>query len=266
MAGNSSDERRQGQEKIVVSVVIPVHNAADTIKEALDSALAQGIDLEVIVVDDASGDHLNKVMAGYSDNPVIRYIKNKTNLGVAASRNRGVSAARGHYVAFLDADDRWTENKLKLQLKRLEAEPAVLCCTARELMTPTGELTGRVIPVPEVITYPLLLRGNVINCSSVLIRRDAALEFPMEHEDSHEDYITWIKVLRKYGKAIAVNQPLLKYRLSSKGKSGSKLHSAGMTFKVYRYSGFSIIRSCWYFIQYAGNGVMKYLFIRRKGR
>ena len=57
----------------------------------------------------------------------------------------------------------------------------------------------------------------------------------MEHEDSHEDYIMWLKILDRYGEACGINEPLLKYRMSSKGKSGSKLKSARMTMKVYRY-------------------------------
>jgi teichuronic acid biosynthesis glycosyltransferase TuaG len=90
------------------------------------------------------------------------------------------------------------------------------------------------------------------------MKRDAALEFPMEHEDSHEDYIMWLRVLRKYGTACAVNEPLLRYRLSSSGKSGSKLQSAKMTFRVYRYMGFSLGKSLLLFGSYAVNGVAKY--------
>ena len=81
----------------------------------------------------------------------------------------------------------------------------------------------------------------------------------MEHEDSHEDYITWLKVLRKYGRAVGINEPLLLYRLSNTGKSGNKLKSAGMTFLAYRYMGFSLPRSVYYFLHYAFGGVKKYL-------
>ncbi len=76
----------------------------------------------------------------------------------------------------------------------------------------------------------MMLKQNWINCSSVLLKREVAEEFPMEHEDSHEDYITWLKILQKYQYACAINEPLLKYRLSSQGKSGSKFKSAKMTF------------------------------------
>jgi teichuronic acid biosynthesis glycosyltransferase TuaG len=90
------------------------------------------------------------------------------------------------------------------------------------------------------------------------MKAEVAKAFPMEHEDSHEDYILWLKILQKYGFACAVNEPLLRYRLSNTGKSGSKLHSAKMTFKVYRYMGFGTVSACLLFASYAFHGVMKY--------
>ena len=105
MAGYGSDKgerkkREKSQEGPLISVIIPAYNCADTIEKALDSALAQKVPLEVIVVDDGSGDGLDRVMAGYADHPAIRYLKNEKNMGAAASRNRGVAEAKGVYTAF----------------------------------------------------------------------------------------------------------------------------------------------------------------------
>ncbi len=245
----------------LVSVIIPAFKCESTIAQAIDSALNQEIDVEIIVINDQSPDNVDEVMQLYSRNPAVTYLKNEANLGAAETRNKGVKAAKGEYIAFLDADDIWQKGKLKAQLELIESWGAVLCATARELMTPDGVLTGRVIPVKTEITYKDLLKQNSINCSSVVIKRDVALEFPMHHaEDSHEDYIMWLEVLGKYKKACAVNKPLLKYRLSNTGKSGSKLHSAKMTFNVYRYVGFSLPKSIICFISYAFCGVKKYLF------
>jgi len=246
----------------VVSVIIPVYNGAATVGTALESALTQSVEKEIIVINDCSTDSLDEVMTGYIDNPVIHYIKNEKNIGVAETRNRGVMMAKGEYVAFLDADDWWEEGKIRKQLLYLKKTNTVLCATGRELLTPAGMPTGRVIPVSEKITYQMLLGGNVINCSSVLLKTEVAKQFPMEHPDSHEDYLTWLKILKKYRQASAVNEPLLKYRLSTSGKSGSKLQSAKMTFKVYRYMGFGLVKSCWCFVCYAVNGIKKYLKAR----
>jgi len=244
--------------KPLVSVVMPAYRCADTIGAAIESALSQQVSLELIVVDDCSGENLEEILTDYLQDSSVRLLKNPRNLGAAQSRNRGVEAARGAYVAFLDADDIWAPEKLSKQLELLEKTGLVLCATGRELMTPEGELTGRIIGVKEIITYRDLLKHNSINCSSVLLKTEVAREFPMGHEDSHEDYITWLKILKKYGRACAVNEPLLKYRLSATGKSGSKWKSARMTFKVYRYMGFGIVKSLICFCSYAVHGVWKY--------
>lgn len=245
-------------EKPLVSVIMPAYNAANYISTAIHSVLIQDVPFELIIIDDCSCDNTKEILEKYLTYPNVIYVRNESNLGAASSRNKGVSIAKGKYVAFLDADDYWLPHKLSRQLDTLDAKQRVLCSTARELMTPEGKLTGKIIPVPENITYSMMLRHNLINCSSVVLLRKVALEFPMEHEDSHEDYIMWLKILQKYKKACAVNEPLLKYRLSNTGKSGSKLNSARMTFKVYRYMGFNLIKSCICFLSYAINGVLKY--------
>lgn len=242
----------------LVSVIIPAYRCAQTITQAIDSALAQEVSLEILVLNDRSPDDLDQVMEQYRQEQAVHYLKNERNMGAAATRNRGVGLARGKYVAFLDADDWWSKGKLKKQLALLEKEPAVLCSTARELVTPEGRKTGRVIGVREQITYRSLLLHNCINCSSVLLRTEVAKEFPMQHEDSHEDYIMWLGILKKYQKAVAVNEPLLKYRLTKTGKSGSKLQSAKMTYRAYRYAGFGRIGAAFWFCAYAVNGVFKY--------
>ena len=243
-----------------VSVIIPAYKCAETISCAIDSALSQEIPVEVLVINDCSPDDLDAVMECYREDSRVIYLKNEVNLGASGSRNRGVALARGKYVAFLDADDHWMPGKLRKQLEAIHKTGAVLCCTARELMNPTGEYTGWILPVRERITYRELLKHNSIACSSVLVCRDVAREFPMGHEDSHEDYIMWLQILKKYEFAAGVNEPLLKYRLTNTGKSGSKLKSAKMTFKVYRYMGFGWIQSLCCFVSYAYHGIRKYYF------
>ena len=214
--------------------------------------------MEILVLDDCSGEDIQGIVGEYGEESRLRYIRNEKNLGASGTRNRGVALAEGEYVAFLDADDWWEKGKLKAQLQLLEKTKDVLCCTGRSLMSPEGKDLKKYIPVKERITYAELLKHNSINCSSVLLRREVALEFPMEYEDSHEDYITWLKVLKKYKTASGINRPLLKYRLSAAGKSGNKLHSARMTFRVYRYMGFGLVKSICCFCSYALHGLWKY--------
>ena len=248
--------------KPLVSVIMPAYRCAATIGAAIDSVLCQDIDLELLVIDDCSPEPLEEALAPYSGDSRVHLLKNEQNMGAAQTRNRGVALAKGEYVAFLDSDDIWLPGKLQKQLKILEETGMVLCATARELMSPEGIPSGRILPVKPVISYRELLKHNSIACSSVLVKREVVLAHPMHHEDSHEDYIMWLEILEKHGSACGINEPLLRYRLTNTGKSGSKLHSAKMTFKVYRYMGFSMGKTLACFGSYAIHGVTKYLFSR----
>ncbi len=253
------------RQAVKVSVCIPCYNAEKTLRQAIDSALKQDVDVEIIAVNDCSTDGTGKILEEYCCDSRVRVLTNTENLGASGSRNRAVAEAKGHYVAYLDADDMWDERKLSRQIRLLEQTGHCLCCTGRELMTPEGRLTGRTIGVKSRITYRDLLKMNSINCSSVVMPTKLARQFPMAHEDGHEDYITWLKLLRKMGPADGINEPLLKYRLSSSGKSGSKLHSARMTFRSYRYAGIGPLRSLFCFASYAFLGTGKYLGAHLKG-
>lgn len=242
----------------MISVIIPAYNCTTTIRQAIDSALAQDVLLEVIVVDDASKDGLDEVMREYEQDDRVIYLKNDKNMGPSATRNRGINKARGAYVAFLDADDYWMAGKLSRQYKLLQDTGLLLCSTGRELITHDGQATGRIIPVKERITYEDMLHQNWINNSSVLVKHEVLLEFPMEEDDVHEDYLLWLKVLRKYGTGCAINEPLLMYRMSKNSKSGSKLKSACMTYKTYRRLGMSNLQAMKSFLSYALAGLKKY--------
>ena len=246
--------------KPYVTVVIPAYNSEKYIKKAIDSAFAQDVALEVIVINDASTDGTLSVLEEYRDRDNFILLKNQTNSGVAVSRNLGVSTAKGEYIAFLDADDWWEVGKLKKQLAAMKVKGTVICSTARELVDSEGQSKDKIVGTPEQITYRMMLRQNFLNCSAVVVKSDVIKQFPMQHDDSHEDYITWMKILRKYKEATGVNEPLLKYRVSDTGKSGSKWNSAKMMYKAHRYLGIGPIKAAFYFCAYAINGIRKYYF------
>ncbi|HEY8226754.1 MAG TPA: glycosyltransferase family A protein [Pyrinomonadaceae bacterium] len=108
------------EEHPLVSVIIPVHNGARYLRAALDSVFAQTYrPFEVIVVDDGSVDDSGVIAQSFHD---VRYF-HQANQGVAAARNHGIEVARGEFLAFLDQDDVWTQEKLKLQIGYLLSHP-----------------------------------------------------------------------------------------------------------------------------------------------
>lgn len=281
----------------MVSVVIPVYNSEKYIYQAVRSALIQDVPMQIVVVDDATGDNsipvllekligdeyiaecseekkiseekLNELDVSLmenldvykNDNRIagLLIVRNNKNRGVAETRNIGVRLSSGEYIALLDSDDYWGEGKLKAQLKKLAETGAVLCNTGREFITAEGEPTGHVVNTPEKITLKMLEKTNYINCSSVLVRRDVMLRYPMERSDLHEDYLTWLKLLGEYDFVVGIDEPYLKYRLSESGKSRNKLKSAVMQYRTYVCAGYGRLRSAWMMIAYTINGIRKYM-------
>lgn len=172
-----------------VSVVIPTFNRARFLPAAVQSVRDQTWPcLEIIIVDDGSSDDTEQMVAGLGGD--VRYIR-QANAGPASARNRGIEAARGDLVAFLDTDDRWLPEKLARQVAILEREPSVALVSAdmaiedsagtrwfdsnfahRGLAKRFTELDGR--PIPDAPR--LLLKVNFINTSTVLVRRSVLRE------------------------------------------------------------------------------------------
>ena len=107
-----------------VSVVIPTYNRAECIKEAIDSVLNQSFqDFELIVVDDGSTDNTHEIVGAYGSR--VNYFKQE-NHGAAHARNSGVKVAKGEWVAFLDSDDLWKQDKLKIQVEDISKYPGIV--------------------------------------------------------------------------------------------------------------------------------------------
>lgn len=242
----------------VVSVIMPTYNNATYIKKAIDSVIYQQIDYELIIIDDASIDNTYKIVEPYLSEE-IKYIRNDNNRGVAETRNRGIKLARGKYIAFLDADDWWKPEKLRNQIKKMEESNIVLSYTWRELYSEKEISYNKIIKSPLEIDYKNLLKNNVIACSSVVVRNDVAKEFLMEHDEFHEDYLTWLKILSKYHKAVGIDKAYLNSRITKDGKSRNKIKTFKMTYGVYRCLKLNRVLCTYYTLNHIIRSTLRYL-------
>lgn len=243
----------------MISVIMPAYNAEKTIREAIDSVLGQSYpDLELIVINDCSKDATGEIIRQYAAaDPRVKPLENPVNSGVSVSRNRGVAAAAGEYIAFLDSDDLWREDKLEKQLAVMEKNGAVLSYTASAFIDETGKRYNYVMPAEEKTTLSTLLKRNLVSCSSAMIRADVMKGLKMPSDKMHEDYYVWITVLRKYGYAYGVNEPLLIYRLSTNSKSSNRFKSAKMIYNTYRAVGYGPVSSALLMLRYTIHSVSK---------
>ena len=248
-----SSEKKQTQGPVeqapTVSVIMPAYGAERTIGASIQSVLDQTFpDFELLVIYDCSPDGTRAVVEGLArTDSRIRLIDNPRNLGVAATRNRGVALARGEWIAFLDSDDLWHPEKLSRQLALLREHPdGVLSCTGSCYTDPQDGSYDSVLEIGQRITYRDMLHGNVMYCSSVMVKKTLIAQTPFQDGPIHEDYVVWMTLLRTIPAAYGLNEPLLTYRLSPHSRSGNRVRSAMMLIRSYRCLGYGWLRVLWH--------------------
>ncbi len=223
----------------LVSIIVPVYNAGAYIEETVNSVRAQTCTCwELILVDDHSKDDtlsvIKKYLAVIRDER-IRLIEKKTNEGAAAARNTGIDAAKGRYIAFLDADDLWMPDKLEKELAFMKEKQAAFVFTAYEFGDENARGTGKVVHVPKELTYQKALSRTVIFTTTVLFDsrktgRDL-IKMPMVKS---EDTATWWKVLKSGLTAYGLDEVLAIYRRPAASLSSNKLEAVRRIWNLYR--------------------------------
>ncbi|MDR1205897.1 MAG: glycosyltransferase family 2 protein [Peptococcaceae bacterium] len=244
----------------MVSIVTPAYNAGSVLAESIRSVAAQTYaDWELIIVDDCSTDGSPAVAARFAETePRIRYHRNPRNSGAAFSRNQGVALARGEWIAFLDADDLMTSDKLAKQMIFVQENNAQISYTASAFMDADGKRFEYILPAVKKLTYNELLKRNLMSCSSVMAKRELLVKHPFpSRANTHEDYAAWLAIVREVDCAYGLNEPLLIYRLSANSKSANRLTSARMSYNAYREVGYSPIISAALMCRYAVWSVRK---------
>lgn len=159
----------------LVSVIIPAYNAEKTIKETIQSVQNQTLtDFEIVVVNDGSADRTLEILQGIQDNRLRVF--SYGNSGVAVTRNRGISHSTGKFIAFLDADDLWTADKLELQLRALEQNPeagVAYSWTQFKFIEDEKSYTDTSVVFEGNVYANLLSRNFLHNGSNPLVRRHA---------------------------------------------------------------------------------------------
>lgn len=193
-----------------ISVIIPTHNRAKLLERALRSVHVQSRRAsEVIVVDDGSTDSTREGVS--SRFPQVQYIW-QPNRGVSAARNRGLRAAHGEWLAFLDSDDEWLPQKLQAQQQALQAQPRYKVCHTDEIWIRHGTRVnpGNKHAKSGGAIFRRCLPLCVISPSSVIIHRSvfADVELFDEALPACEDYDLWLRICAVYP-VLLVNQPLI---------------------------------------------------------
>lgn len=220
----------------LVSVIVPVFNGRDFLEAAIDSALAQTVSLEIVVVDDGSTDGSGDIAATIAErHPRVRLIR-QTNRGLAGARNVGLYQSRGMYVAFLDADDLWLPRKLETQVPFLGEDRVVFsdafvmrgASTCEERIFARGTLD-------RPIDFERLLEHNLVPILTAVIGRRLLLDVGGFDEElrSVEDWDLWLRLcLTRDVEFVAIAEPLACYRVNPDGLSSDRVSMARWRLRV----------------------------------
>ena len=241
----------------MISIVVPVYNAAPYIENTVQMVLQQTYqDFELILVDDCSTDNsvalLEELLEQRKD-VRLRLVKKERNQGAAAARNTGLDMASGRYIAFLDADDVWLPHRLEAGLRFMEEKKAGFVFSAYEFGDEQARGTGKIVHVPEKLTYRKALSRTVVFTTTTLF--DTTLvpkELLRMPTVPSEDTATWWQILRNGHVAYGLDQVLAIYRRPAKSLSSNKLVALQRIWNLYRkQEKLGLFSSAFYFCFWA---------------
>jgi len=201
----------------LVSVVVPVYNASHFLKDALDSVINQTYrNVEIIAVDDCSNDGSEFMLGEYAKKGKVKLIVNKSNLGDAASRNRGLLEITGEYYAPMDADDVCLPDRILKEVEFLRNhKECVLVGGQAVYIDEHAKYLGRSNYPTKISSIGAhIWRGNPVAHSSVLTRSDLVKKVGLYNGELRtcSDYDLWLRLL-KYGYMANLEEAVIKYRL-----------------------------------------------------
>lgn len=247
----------------LVSIIVPVYNAGKYICETMDCVRAQTYETwELLLVEDGSTDETVQKIADYvaaGQETRIRLIRQAGNSGAARARNRGLSEAKGQYIAYLDADDLWEKDKLERQLRFMKEKEAAFSFTGYEFADENGIGLGKVVHVPERLDYRQALGNTTIFTSTVMFDTDRIskemLEMPVMKS---EDTALWWRILRNGYPAYGLDENLVRYRRAGKTLSSNKLEAIRRIWHLYRRAEkMNVVQSAWHFCFWAFRAVKR---------
>ena len=201
--------------KPLISIIIPTYQRCSRLKIALESVLSQTYNnYEVLIIDDGSIDGTKEIVDSFKDSRIF-YKWQSNSGGPANPRNEGIKIARGEWIAFLDSDDWWTNDKLEVCFAKTNQNVDFIYHQMK-IRSKKPKLFSRnktkIKPLTKPVLKDLLIGGNVISNSSVVVRKNLLdkIGYIDEREDlvAAEDYHTWLRIAELTNKFLYIPQSL----------------------------------------------------------
>jgi len=201
----------------LVSIIMPAYNCEHFIAEAIRSVLAQTYtDWELLIVDDCSTDNTAQIVASFDDTRIV-YQRNEKNMGAALTRNKALQIAKGHYIAFLDADDLWAPEKLEHQIAFMEKNGYDFTYTAFRRTDKPLRIAG-----PKHVTRLGMYAFCWPACPTVMYNRQKIGLIQITDLRKNNDYAMWLHVIQK-ADCYLLNEELFFYNKHAGSVSDAKI-------------------------------------------
>ena len=248
---------------------MPSYNSEKFIRDTIDSVIAQTyLNWELLVVDDCSTDSTVEIVNEYAaKDSRVKVCVLETNQGAAVARNKALELSSGRFIAYLDSDDLWKNNKLEIQVDFMIKNNIAFSCTDYDKIEENGESLNKIIELPNKIDYALFLRNTIIQTVGVLVdtehvSRDVLV---MPNIRRRQDAATWCQILKAGFDCYRVPFCLATYRVVSNSLSSNKWKAIQGTWYLYReIEKLNFFYAVYCFIGYAFNAVKKRIYNKKK--
>jgi glycosyltransferase involved in cell wall biosynthesis len=244
---------------MLVSIIIPYFKSEKYIEQAINSVREQKYkNWELIIVDDeisnSSKNILKKIKEKLKNK--IRIITNSKNVGVAISRNRAISIAKGKYIAFLDSDDFWNKKKLHEQINFMKENRARISFASYKVINELNKLIY-FVKVNFNLNYSELLKKCPICTSSVVVESNIIKKNKFRNLKTKEDYELWLRLSRNFT-FYGLNKVLTTYRTRKNTLSSNHLNKIYNAYFIYKsLNNFNFIQSIYYVVRLYFNAFIK---------
>ena len=252
-------EKEKEIEKEKVSIIVPMYNAEKFIGKTIESVLAQTYqNWEMLIMNDVSTDNSLAIVSMYAKKDErIKIVNTEKNVGVVKGRNFLIDLASGKYIAFLDADDYWHNEKLEKKIKFMKEKNASISCTEYTRVKENEEKINDVI-IKEEISYNDMLKNNYLGCLTVIYDAKKIGKRYFKELEKNEDYVLWLEIVKDVNTIYGLKENLAYYRVLDNSRSSNKVKTAKVRWEIYRkIEKLSLLKSIYYFLHYAIRAVLK---------
>ena len=230
----------------LISIIMPYYKKKAFVEEAINSVLRQSYKkFELILIyDDESLEDYKYINSLAKKDKRIKLFKNKKNLGSGLSRNLGIKYSKGFYLAFLDSDDVWFKDKLKVQLEYMEKNKLPITFTAYKIINEKGQVIG-IRNANKVINFSDLINSCDLGLSTVVAKSSIIKKkFYFPNLKTKEDYVFWLNIAKKNIIFYGLNKNLSAWRRLSNSLSSNFIQKIFDGYLVYyKYMKYNFLRS-----------------------